>query len=132
MAMVIRVERVDEAVPGAPQPSSGSGASGSARQRPELRLSELVVGGATAALALLAWAALGLADLSHLSLPAVLVGWLVVLGVAGVLLWRFAPVRVRVDPAGCLVVLALAVLAAVMFLPGFAYGVTDKDPGGYT
>jgi hypothetical protein len=48
------------------------------------------------------------------------------------LLRRYAPCRVRRDPLACLAFAGIAVVAAVMFLPGFSYGVTDKDPGGYT
>jgi hypothetical protein len=102
------------------------------RARPVLHLSEVLVGGSTLALALLAWAALGLAHLGAFSLPAVLVLWAAGLSVAVGLIVRFGPLQVRFDPAACVGIVVLAVLAALMFLPGFAYGVTDKDPGGYT
>ncbi len=101
------------------------------RRSGPLYLSELVVGALVVAVVLVAWAALGLAHLGWYSLPAAL-------GLAGgafvavaVAVRRFAPVRVATDPAGLVGAVLLAALAAVMFLPGFAYGVTDKDPGGY-
>ena len=98
----------------------------------EVQLSEFVVGVLVLGVALLSWAALGLAHLGLFSLPAVLLLTSAGLAVVVVVVARFAPLRVRTDPAGCLGILALGVLAAVMFLPGFAYGITDKDPGGYT
>ncbi len=100
-------------------------------ERPEVYLSELVVGTAVLAVAVLAWAALALAHLSAFSLAAALSiagGALVLIALA---CWRWAPLRLNVDRAGSIGVLALAVIAAVMVLPGFHYGVTDKDPGGY-
>jgi hypothetical protein len=118
---------------GAPDAAEGTaGEPVPSRARPELHLSELLVGAVALAVTLLAWAALGLADLGKFSLPAVLVLWVAALAVVVVALRRFAPLRVRVDPVGCVGVVVLGLLAALMFLPGFAYGITDKDPGGYT
>jgi hypothetical protein len=101
------------------------------RPRPELNLSELVVGGAVLAVALLAWGALALAHLGWFSLGSALGVWAVALAVVAAGCWRWARVRVRVDRTGCLGVVALAAIAAFMVLPGFHYGVTDKDPGAY-
>lgn len=110
----------------------GGPVQGARRSRyAEIHLSEFVVGLLVLIVALVAWAALGLAHLGLFSLPAVLVLSAAGLAVIIVLVAKFAPLRVRTDPVGCLGIVALAVIAAVMFLPGFAYGVTDKDPGGY-
>ena len=89
---------------------------------------DLLAGGAVLVLALLGWASLALAHLGAHSLPAVLgvtAGGLVVVGV---LVRR---VRPRADTPGLLVALACAGVAAALTVPGFAYGVADKDPGGY-
>ncbi|WP_131804229.1 hypothetical protein [Pseudofrankia sp. BMG5.36] len=40
-------------------------------------------------------------------------------------------VRIRVDPAGLVMIAGIAALAGFFFFPGFAYGAADKDPGGY-
>ncbi|WP_007508691.1 hypothetical protein [Pseudofrankia saprophytica] len=40
-------------------------------------------------------------------------------------------VRIRVDPAGLVVIAGVAALAGFFFFPGFDYGAADKDPGGY-
>ncbi len=96
-----------------------------------MHLSEFVVGGVVLAVGLLAWSALALADLSWFSLGAALgvaVAAVVVLVAA---CWRWAPVSVKLDRAGSLGVVVLAIVAGVMVFPGFHYGVTDKDPGGY-
>ncbi len=106
------------------------GASGDSR-RPLVNLSELVVGALVLAVALLAWAALALAHLGWFSLGASLAVAVVLIAVCVAVCWRWAPVRVRLDRTGCVGILALAVIAGVMFFPGFRYGVTDKDPGGY-
>src|SRR4051794_16641575 len=122
--------------PSAPAPSvpvtDRSAASAAVRSTAALHLSEAVVGTLTVAVAVLAWAALGLAHLGIFSLPAVLAVSVAGLVVIALVIRWLAPVRVRVDRTGCLGVLVLGVLAALLFLPGFSYGVTDKDPGGYT
>src|SRR3954454_16003954 len=104
---------------------------GGNRRLDALYVSEVLVGAVVVAVAVLAWAALGLAHLGHYSLPAALGLAAVVLAAIAILVRRVAPVRVRTDPAGLVGIVLLGTLAAVMFLPGFAYGVTDKDPGGY-
>ena len=78
--------------------------------------------------ALLGWASLGLAHLGAHSLPRVLA--LTAVGAAPfALLVRRA--RVRADVPGVLVAVACAAVAAALTVPGFSYGVADKDPGGY-
>src|SRR3954451_8261338 len=100
---------------------------GSRRRYVKIHLSEFVVGCLVLALATLAWAALGLAHLEAFSLPAVLAVWVVACVAVTLLIRRLAPVRVALDRGGCAGVVVLGLLAAMMFLPGFAYGVTDKD-----
>ena len=89
---------------------------------------DLLALGSLVLLALLGWASLGLAHLGAHSLPAVLGLTAAGLAVACVLARR---VRVRADGPGVLVALAFAAVAAALTVPGFSYGVADKDPGGY-
>jgi hypothetical protein len=105
--------------------------AGARSTRPQLFLSEIVVGGVLFAVALLAWDALALAHLGRFSLGAVVGVWAALLAIVAGVCWRWSPVSVRVDKAGSVGVVGLAVIAGVMVLPGFHYGVTDKDPGGY-
>jgi hypothetical protein len=89
---------------------------------------DLLALGALLLVALAGWASLALAHLGAHS------GWAVAaltaagLGAAGLLVRR---VRVRADLPGVLVALACAAAAAALTVPGFSYGVADKDPGGY-
>jgi hypothetical protein len=99
--------------------------------RPTLELSELLLGAAVFAVALLAWIALALADLGWFSLGAVLGVWVPAFAAIALACRRWAPITVRVDRAGSVGMLALAVIAGFMMFPGFHYGATDKDPGGY-
>jgi hypothetical protein len=99
--------------------------------RPRLNLSELVVGGALLAIALLAWVALALAHLGWFSLGAAIGVWVAVCLVVVAACWKWAPLSVRFDKAGCGGVVVIGAIAAFMVLPGFHYGVTDKDPGAY-
>jgi hypothetical protein len=97
-----------------------------------LYASELLVAGLVVALGLLAWAGLALAHLGRYSLLAALglavAGCGVVLAVA----WRArGRPRLDPDPAGMTMVVALALVAALLFFPGFPYGTGDKDPGLY-
>ena len=76
---------------------------------------------------------MALADLGHQSLAGSLLlglGALAILAAVLVLVPRLRP-QVRVDRGGLVGMLLLAVFAAVMFVPGFHYGLADKDPGGY-
>ncbi|HEU0131628.1 MAG TPA: hypothetical protein VFQ85_11635 [Mycobacteriales bacterium] len=83
------------------------------------------------AVAVVAVCSLALAHAHHHSLPAVLLASAAVLALLGLLLARVARPRLVGDRGGLVAVLACGALAAVMFLPGFSYGVSDKDPGGY-
>jgi hypothetical protein len=90
-----------------------------------------VVLAATLAIALLAWAGLTLADTGRYGLPAA-AGLTVLAGIAlGAVAWRFGgrPTLV-VDRAELAVLAGAALVAAVLFFPGFAYG-AGKDPGAY-
>lgn len=103
--------------------------------RPQLTGLDLLAGGSLLVVALVAWASLALAHLGRHTLPAVL-GLTVVALVAVVALGlgrRGGPRRVRVRPdgAGLVVALLCAGVAAALTFPGFSYGVSDKDPGGY-
>jgi hypothetical protein len=125
-----RLARVTSTLAG----SSSTGARATARSVPP-RVAELTVLdlGALAALlvvALAAWASLALAHLGAHSLPAVL-GACAAAVPAVLLLCRRGRARVRTDAAGLAVALACAALAAALTVPGFSYGVADKDPGGY-
>src|SRR6266511_284205 len=77
---------------------------------------EVLVLAAVVGVALLAWSGLILADVRRYTLSLAfglaLLGWLAVLATA----WR---------------VTRPAIVVAVLFLPGFPYGVGDKDPGVY-
>jgi hypothetical protein len=112
-------------LPGAtaePAPPLGSGA---------VHLGEALALGATLALGLLAWAGLALADAGRYGLPAAL--GLAALGLAAVAVvaWRAAGrPRLVADGGGLAVLAGLALVAVVLFFPGFPYSV-GKDPGAY-
>ncbi|HEX8001682.1 MAG TPA: hypothetical protein VF519_03190 [Mycobacteriales bacterium] len=95
-----------------------------------LTAADVVAGGAVAALAVVATVSLATAHAGVHSLPLVLALSALVLGGLAALARRSWPGLER-DRAGLLAVLASGVVAAAMFLPGFSYGVADKDPGGY-
>jgi hypothetical protein len=95
---------------------------------------DLLAGGAVLVVALLAWASLVLAHLGLHSLAGAVglgLAMLAVVVVLAVLGGRRHRVRVALDPAGLVVALVCAAIAAALTFPGFSYGVTDKDPGGY-
>ena len=98
--------------------------------RPALTTTDLVAGVPALVVAAVAVASLATAHAHAHSLPLVLLVSLVLLGALGLVLARTRP-GVRPDRAGVIACLACGALAAVMFLPGFSYGVADKDPGGY-
>jgi len=110
------------------KPDSGPNQVGRPRS---VSASEVLVLAAVLGVALLAWSGLILADVGHYSLaPAfglALLGWLAVAAIA----WRVARPAVVMDRMGLAVLAGLAIVAAVLFFPGFPYGVGDKDPGVY-
>jgi hypothetical protein len=97
-------------------------------RRPTLTSTDLVAGVPVVVVGVLGTVSLALAHAHHHSLPAVL---LVTLLALAALLPLVRRVGVRADRNGTIAVLACGLLAGVMFLPGFSYGVSDKDPGGY-
>ncbi len=90
---------------------------------------DLLAGGALLVVALVAWASLALAHLGAHSLPAVL--GVSAVALVAVLALGARRLRVRPDAAGVAVALGCAVVALLLTYPGFEYGVSDKDPGGY-
>ena len=105
------------------------------RSRPEprgaLSAGEAVVLAATLAIALLAWAGLMLADTGRYGLPAAAGLTLLATITLGVVAWRLGGrPRLVVDRAELAVLAGVALVAAVLFFPGFAYG-AGKDPGAY-
>jgi hypothetical protein len=101
------------------------------REQATITSLELLAGGSVVVVAVVGWVALALAELGLWSLPAVLLVAAVVLAAAVIAVRRWAPVQLRSDRAGVLVAIGCAAVAAVMTFPGFAFGVADKDPGGY-
>lgn len=104
------------------------------REHTVLTGTDLVAGVPAVALAVLGLVSLAFAHAHHHTLTGVLSVSVVILLVlvVGSLLWaREHGFKVELDGKGILVVLGGAILAGVMFLPGFSYGVSDKDPGGY-
>jgi hypothetical protein len=110
-------------------------AAGRERSRPErggaLSAGEAVILAATLGIALLAWAGLTLADTGRYGLPAA-AGLAMLAGVGlATVAWRFGgrPPLV-VDRTELAVLAGVALVASVLFFPGFAYG-AGKDPGAY-
>lgn len=102
------------------------------RTRPALTTGDLAAGVPVVVLAVVAVVSLAWAHAHHHSLPAVLLTSVLVLAGLGYALVRLGGrPRVVPDRGGLLAVLGCGLLALVMFLPGFSYGVSDKDPGGY-
>ncbi|HEV2888787.1 MAG TPA: hypothetical protein VGX28_00265 [Frankiaceae bacterium] len=95
-----------------------------------LTTTDLVGGVPAVAVAAVATVSLATAHAHAHSLPLVLALSALLLGALGLLARRSLP-GVDRDPRGALACLGAGVVAAVMFLPGFSYGVADKDPGGY-
>jgi hypothetical protein len=121
-------------VPDLAEPTTAS-AVGPQEARPAVRVRvttlDLLAMAAVLLVALLGWASLALAHLGHHSLPGVLlltgVGLVAVVGVAV----RWARPEVVADRAGVLVALGCVAVALALTVPGFSYGVADKDPGVY-
>ena len=117
--------------PAATRPAQGPTPSG----RPELSALDLLAGGALLVVAVVAWASLALAHVGAHSAPAVLtlsaLALLALLGVAARVGSRTGRPRVRGDRGALALALGCAAVAAALTYPGFSYGVSDKDPGGY-
>lgn len=97
--------------------------------RETVTTADLVAAGPLLVVAVVATVSLAWAHLHHHSLPAVAVTSALVLAALAFVAGR--RVRVVADTRSLLTVLGCGVVAAVMFFPGFSYGVGDKDPGVY-
>jgi hypothetical protein len=101
--------------------------------RRKLSAGEVVVGAALTGLAALSWMALLDLDVHAGTFPLIVAttgGCLAVIAVlARVAGGRFP--GVRLDAWGLAGLAVVSGFAAFMFFPGFGYGATDKDPGGY-
>jgi hypothetical protein len=116
-----------------PSTADGVGADEAPPARAVLTATDLVAGGALLVVALVAWASLILAHLAAHSLVGSLLlglGMLAVVVAVAVFLGR-PRIRVRADLGGLAIALGCAAIAAALTFPGFSYGVSDKDPGGY-
>jgi hypothetical protein len=104
-----------------------------ATPRPTLTAADLVAGVPVVVLAVVGTMSLAWAHAHHHSLATVTISSAVVLAGLTWLLLRLGgrPAIVRGTAGGLLAVLGAGALAAVMFFPGFSYGVSDKDPGTY-
>jgi hypothetical protein len=101
-----------------------------ARQR-ALSAGEAVVLAATLGIALVAWASLALAQMGRFALVAALTSAALAAIALGAVAWRAGGLpRLVVDRGELAMLAGLALVAAAMFFPGFAYGV-GKDPGAY-
>jgi hypothetical protein len=116
-----------------PSPAPESAATAApAPARPALSLGEVAIGGAGIMVGLLAWAALGLAQLGAYRLWAALAVAVAAGAVLGVIALRVRPrPRIVVDRRELAVLLVIAAIAAWLNFPGFPYGLADKDPGVY-
>jgi hypothetical protein len=110
-------------------------AAGRERSRPERRgalsAGEAMVLAATLGIALLAWAGLTLADAGRYRLASAVGLAVLAMAALAAVAWRFGGrPRVVVDGVELGMLAGVALVAAVLFFPGFAYGV-GKDPGAY-
>jgi hypothetical protein len=93
--------------------------------------SEALVLAATVGIGLLAWAGLVLADAGRFGLPAALAVAVAATAVVAAVAWLAGGrPRLLADRGGLAVLAGMALVTAVLFFPGFAYGV-GKDPGIY-
>ncbi len=97
-----------------------------------LTSTDVLAGGALLVIALLAWASLILAHVGqHTALRSLLLAAVLLVVVVGIAARSRLRVPVRRDGATVAVALACAAVTAALTFPGFSYGVSDKDPGGY-
>src|SRR4051812_10421056 len=99
--------------------------------RPRLRRAEALWLAGVALLMAVAWAALLTAHLGVMSAVTVTPVAVVLLAPLGVLWWRGRRPVVAGPWAEVAVLVAAAALLAWLYLPGYPYGVADKDPGVY-
>jgi hypothetical protein len=92
---------------------------------------DLLALGSVLLAALLGWSSLALAHLGHHSLPGVLVTTAVAFTAVVLGVRRWARPEVVADHRGTAVALGCAIVALAFTVPGFSYGVADKDPGVY-
>ncbi len=108
----------------APPADPGAGAG--------LTWTDLLAGGALLLVAMVAWASLVLAHLGLHSAPAALALAAVFVALVMAVIGRSRlRLPVRRDGATLGLALGCAAVTAALTFPGFSYGVTDKDPGGY-
>jgi hypothetical protein len=92
---------------------------------------EALILAAALGIGLLAWAGLALADAGGYRLPAALALAVAATAAVAVVAWRArGRPRLVADWGGLAVLAGVALVAAVLFFPGFSYGV-GKDPGVY-
>jgi hypothetical protein len=91
---------------------------------------EALVLAATVGMGLLAWAGLVLADLGRYGLVAALALAVPATAAVAAAAWRAGAPRLVADRGGLAVLAGVVLVAAVLFFPGFSYGV-GKDPGIY-
>ena len=97
-----------------------------------LTLPEVIVGSAVMVLAVFAWMALLLIDNHVGTLVGVSLVTVTAIALVLVVIRLLArPPKIHTDPWTVGLLVVLAAVAAVLFFPGFSYGITDKDPGVY-
>ncbi len=101
------------------------------RARPVLTAGEALIYLAALGLVLGTWSSLLLADISQFSGAKVVALTLVTLGTCVAVIWALARPAIRVDWRELAGLGALALVAAIMFIPGSRYAAGDKDPGIY-
>ncbi len=106
------------------------------RSRWKLPPQALTLAEALALLGILIISAVGVSGLagSYLGIfgwATLVLGSIVLLGVIGALIGHLRLPRIVLDPLGLVIAAGAAVVAMVMFLPGFHYGGGDRDPGVY-
>lgn len=84
-----------------------------------------------AGVAVIGTVGLATAQIGIFGWPSLIAGSLVLGIVLSAVVTRLHIPRIVVDPMGLVIVIAVAVLAGVMFLPGFHFGTGDRDPGVY-
>lgn len=96
-----------------------------------LYLGEVLVFTATVGIGLLAWAGLALANAGRYSLPAAFAVAVSALAAVALMAWRAGGrPRLAADRGGLGLLIGVTLVAVLLFLPGFAYGI-GKDPGAY-